>query len=175
VGAGHRELPFPNVLRLWIGETSLDEADQIVETLVLLETNIDDANPQVYEHVMGQLFAAGALDVTLQPVQMKKNRPGVLLSVLCQPGDAGRLQAILFGETITLGIRRIPCERVSLPRTIETASTPFGPIRLKVARWGEVRRVMPEYEDCARAAAAHHVPLLQVIAAAQAAYPRRDP
>ncbi len=172
VGAGGRDLPFPNVVRAWIGEAQASSSELVVETLMLLQTNVDDLNPQVYEHVMDQLFSAGALDVTLTAIQMKKNRPGEMLSVLCRPADADRLQSILFAETITLGVRRLACERVSLPRRIESVATPFGAINVKVARWGEVTRVVPEYEDCRRAAETHGVPLLQVMSMAQEAYRR---
>jgi hypothetical protein len=170
VGAGHRELSFPNVMRVWIGETQAAVGELLVETLSILETNIDDVNPQVYEHVMLQLFAAGALDVTLTPTQMKKNRSGILLSVLCNPADADKLQSIIFSETITLGVRHINCERASLPRKIEPVVTPFGLIKVKVAQWQNVTRVVPEYEDCRQAAEKHHVPLLQVMAEAQHEY-----
>lgn len=170
IGAGRRQLPFPNVIRVWIGEAPSAAGDLIYETLALLETNIDDLNPQVYEHVMHLLFAAGALDVTLTPIHMKKNRPGEMLSVLCQQQDADRLQSILFSESITLGVRRAACERICLPRTIVSVDTPYGSIPVKVAHWGGQTRVVPEYEDCRAAAEAHAVPLLHVMAAAQEAY-----
>lgn len=170
VGAGQRQMPFPNVVRVWIGETSPQNSNLIVETLSLLETNVDDLNPQVYEHVMHHLFEAGALDVTLTSIQMKKNRSGEMLSILCRPADAERLQSILFAEKITLGVRVSTCERVSLPRAIEAVATPYGKINVKVAHWQDVTRVMPEYEDCRRAAETHHISLLQVMAAAQEVY-----
>ena len=107
----------------------------LTETLTLLETNIDDLNPQVYEHVLTRLLAAGALDVTLTPMQMKKNRPATQLAVLCRPGDADALLPIILRETTTLGVRRIPIERVSLPRSLETVETRYGSVRVKVARW----------------------------------------
>ncbi len=173
-GAGRRELPFPNVVRVLTGEVPASGPELIVETLQLLETNVDDLNPQIYEHVFHRLFAAGALDVTLTPLQMKKNRPGEMLSVLCRPAQADALQAIIFAETSTLGVRRSRIERVSLPRTFETVETPFGAIRLKVARWGEITRATPEYEDCRRAAEAYHTPLVEVMAAAQEAYRSGD-
>lgn len=144
----------------------------MIESLSVLETNIDDMNPQIYEHVMNRLLSSGALDVTLTSIQMKKNRPGEMLSVLCRPADAAALQAILFAETTTLGVRRGMIERVSLPRTIEVVETPFGSIRVKVARWGDVARSMPEYEDCRRAAEAHQVAIVEVMEAAQAAWRR---
>jgi uncharacterized protein (TIGR00299 family) protein len=168
-GAGRRALPFPNVVRLWLGETEKSGEGLIVETLMVIETNIDDMNPQFYEYVMGRLLAGGALDVTITPVQMKKNRPGVLLNVLCRPEYGDGLVRILFEETTTLGVRRNLVERVSLPRRIETVNTPYGPIRVKVAEWDGGTRLMPEYEDCRAAAEAHHVPLPVVMAAAREA------
>jgi uncharacterized protein (TIGR00299 family) protein len=131
-GAGRRELPFPNVVRVWLGETPEPNDGLIVETLTLLETNIDDLNPQVYEYVLNRLLAAGALDVTLMPMQMKKNRPATQLTVLCRSNDADTLLPIILTETTTLGVRRSLVERVSLPRSIETVATRFGSIRVKV-------------------------------------------
>jgi pyridinium-3,5-bisthiocarboxylic acid mononucleotide nickel chelatase len=168
VGAGRRELPFPNVVRVLIGETANDDG-LIFETLTLLETNIDDLNPQVYEHVLNRLFEAGALDVTLTPIHMKKNRLATMLSVLCQADQAQALIRIVLAETTTLGVRQHPIERVSVPRSIETVSTPYGSIRVKVARWGDIERAAPEYEDCRRAAEEYHAPLIEVMDAARLA------
>ena len=165
VGAGRRDLPFPNVLRVLIGETA-DEG-LIVETLSMLATNIDDLNPQVYEQVMQHLFEAGALDVTLTPIHMKKNRPAITLSVLCQADKVAALRAIILTETTTLGVRHQTIERVSVPRSIETVNTPYGSIRVKVVRWQDIERAVPEYDDCRRAAEEHGVPLLTVMQAAQ--------
>ncbi len=165
VGAGRRDLPFPNVLRVLIGEAADDGL--IVETLSLLETNIDDLNPQVYEHVMQRLFETGALDVTLTPIHIKKNRPAITLSVLCQSDKVTALIKIILSETTTLGVRQQTIERVSMPRSIETVDTPYGSIRVKVVRWGDIDRAVPEYDDCRRAADAHSVPLTTVMAAAR--------
>jgi len=170
VGAGGRELPFPNVIRMWVGQTQESLGGLDLETLVVLETNIDDMNPQQYEHVMERLFEAGALDVNLAPLQMKKNRPATLLSVLCRPQTADLALEIILRETTTLGVRRYPVERFSLPRSIEITETSYGPIRVKRAEWGDIRRIVPEYEDCKRAAREHHVPLEQVMARARQAY-----
>ena len=169
-GAGQRDLPFPNVVRLWLGETQA-EPRLITEKLYLLETNIDDMNPQIFGHVMERLFSAGALDVTLTPMQMKKNRPAVLLSVLCHPEAVQTMTRILFEETTTLGVRRQVLERVCLPRAFETVQTPYGPIRVKVARWDEIEHRTPEYEDCRLAAEKHSVPISAVILAAQKGSP----
>jgi uncharacterized protein (TIGR00299 family) protein len=165
-GAGQRDLPFPNLVRLWLGETAASEG-LIVESLFLIETNIDDLNPQVYTHVMERLFASGALDVTLTSQQMKKNRPGVLLGVLCPPELSDDLMQIVFEETTTLGIRRQMVERISLPRACETIETVYGPIRVKVAKLSSGTRRTPEFEDCREAAEAHSVPVIEVIEAAR--------
>ena len=169
-GSGRRELPFPNVVRVWLGEAPSGNDGLLVETLTLLETNIDDLNPQVYEYVLNRLFFAGALDVTLTPLHMKKNRPATMLSVLCRTNDADMLLPIILMETTTLGVRRSTIERVSMPRAIETVETRFGSINVKVARWNDFVRAVPEYEDCRRAAEKHHVPLLEVMAAAREAF-----
>ena len=170
LGAGRRELPFPNVVRVWLGETSERNDGLIVETLTLLETNIDDLNPQVYEHVLNRLLAAGALDVTLTPMQMKKNRPATQLAVLCRLNDAEALLSIVLMETTTLGVRRSAIERVSLPRSIETVATRFGSIRVKVARWNDLVRAVPEYDDCKRAAEANGAALIEVLQAVRQAW-----
>lgn len=164
IGAGRRDLPFPNVIRLWLGEAPVLDG-LTLEPINILETNIDDMNPQLYAHVMDRLFNAGALDVTLTPQQMKKNRPAVLLSVLCRPELDETVMRILFEETTTLGVRRQTIERICMPRVFETVETPFGPIHIKVARWNEIVHRMPEYEDCRKAAAAHKVPLAVVMQA----------
>lgn len=166
IGSGQRRLPFPNVVRLWLGETETYEEGLIVETVTVVEANIDDMNPQVYGHLMERLFAVGALDVTLTPMQMKKNRPATLLGVICRPDAAHRAINIIFEETTTLGVRCYEVERSCLPRTIEAVETPFGTIRLKVTRWAGRTRKVPEYEDCRKAADANNVPLNDVRSAA---------
>jgi hypothetical protein len=171
-GAGRRDLPIPNVLRLLLGDAPPAAGGLITETLTLLETNIDDLNPELYEYVMARLFEAGALDVFLAPIQMKKNRPATLLRVLCRPGDAELLSGILFAETSTLGVRRQSIARDSLPRASHTVETPYGPVRVKVARWGEGQvqfKTAPEYDDCRRLAEAVGVPLREVYRAAERA------
>jgi uncharacterized protein (TIGR00299 family) protein len=166
IGAGRRDLPFPNVIRLWLGEAASVEG-LTIESLNILETNIDDMNPQIYAYMIERLFTAGALDVTLTPQQMKKNRPAVLLSVLCRPELDETVMHILFEETTTLGVRRQTVERICLPRSFEKVETPFGPIHIKVARWDGIEHRMPEYEDCRKAAEAHKVPLAVVMQAAK--------
>jgi len=118
--------------------------------------------------VLERLFAAGALDVFLTPIQMKKNRPATLLQVLARPADVEAMTAILFAETSTLGIRQQTVERHCLARTVEMVETPYGPVRVKVASWGNDRRkAAPEYEDCRRLAETNQVPLRQVYRAAE--------
>ena len=168
-GAGERELPVPNVLRVILGELDSPSGLQ-VEDLVMLESNIDDLNPEIYEHVTARLFAAGALDVILAPVQMKKNRPGTSLGVLCHLEDSEALRGILFAETTTLGVREHTVRRYALERQAITVQTPYGDVRVKVAKWGEDRqKASPEYEDCRKLAHEKSVPLLEVFQAAQEA------
>ncbi len=167
-GAGTRDLPIPNVLRLLVGEQS-PPGEAVIETLAVLETNVDDLNPEIYDYVMARLFEAGALDVFLSPIQMKKNRPATLLRVICRPDDAQTLTAILFAETSTLGVRQQTVARYALPRAMHSVETPYGPVRVKVARWAGGRKASPEYEDCRRLAELHGVPLRQVYRAAEGA------
>lgn len=162
-GAGTRNDPArPNVLRLLIGEAERAE-EMETESLMVLETNIDDMNPQFYDHIVARLFERGALDVTLLPMQMKKNRPGTLVQVLCHPDKAADLRATLFAETTTLGVREQFVTRYSLPREIISVETRFGNLRAKIARRPDGQTtIAPEYDDCIRAANAFNVPLRQV-------------
>ena len=126
--------------------------------------------PEWYGYVMEKLLAAGALDVYFAPVQMKKNRPGTLLTVICRPQDAGSLGTILLAHTTTLGVRRQDVQRLSLPRVAGVVDTRFGPIAVKVAALPDgKRRVAPEYEACRQAAEAHDASLWEVYQAALAA------
>lgn len=141
------------------------------ETIVVIETNIDDMNPQVYGFVMDRAFALGALDVFMIPAQMKKDRPGVLLTVLCQRVTVDPMIEMLLAETTTLGVRYYEARRRVLERTIETVETQYGPVRIKVARDGaRTLHFQPEYEDCARLAVSAKAPFFEVHAAAAAAY-----
>ena len=160
-GAGKSDFKTrPNVLRLIIGES--DRGMQ-AETLVLLETNIDDVNPQVYDYVMERLFNAGALDVWLTPIQMKKNRPAVTLSILCQIDKEKEMAGIVFEEGLTLGIRRQLVDRWSLPREIKIVKTKYGPIRVKIARYNEkIVRAAPEYDDCKKIAKEKDISLQRI-------------
>ncbi len=138
------------------------------QELAMLETNIDDLNPEIYEYVMGRLFDAGALDVFFAPIQMKKNRPATLLRVLCRPDDVPTMTAILFAETTTLGVREQRVQRHALRRESRTVTTPYGEVRVKVATLGDgAAKAAPEYEDCRRLAAEHGIPLREVYRAAE--------
>ena len=166
-GAGGWDLPIPNVLRLLLGEQTRFDTS-IIETLVTLETNIDDLNPQAYEYLMGRLFENGALDVSLTPIQMKKNRPALQVWVLCRPQDETSLGKILFEETSTLGIRRSLVERHSLPRSFQTVETPYGSVKVKLAHLSNgKKRPAPEYEDCKRIAQEKGVSLWEVYLATE--------
>lgn len=170
-GAGTRTTPEPNVLRVLLGEAA-DDGEGDAETLTLLETNIDDMNPEIHAYVVEKLLASGALDAYLTPIVMKKGRPAVMLSALCRPELAVGLRDLIFAETSTLGVRTQQVARHCLRRASVTADTPYGVIRVKVARWAGGEKAAPEYEDCRRAAEAYRVPLRDVYAAASAAYQR---
>ena len=160
-----------NVIRLCIGEVA-----QPIETesVQVLETQIDDMNPQFYGHVLDLLLDAGALDAFLTPVIMKKSRPGVLLTVLAPTALTGRLTKVIFRETTTIGLRSYPVSRRVLPRREATVETPFGAIRIKVVRQGNATRYTPEYEDCRQAALKASIPLADVYAAVHEAAGRLD-
>jgi uncharacterized protein (TIGR00299 family) protein len=165
-GAGTRDFPaHANVLRITIGEAASKlAANTSQETISVLEANLDDLNPQVFGYVMDRLLEAGALDVFGTPVQMKKNRPGNLLTVLAKPNDADKLAQIIFAETTTLGVRRREEKRQVLARKWQTVPTRFGDVRIKIASLnGTVTSYAPEYEDCRRIAAEHRVPLKLVM------------
>src|ERR1051326_682300 len=168
-GAGTRQYKdFPNVLRVLIGETKTDTAAD--ERLCMIETNIDDDSPQVLGHVMDRAFELGALDCYFTPVQMKKNRPGVLLSILCAPDRKEQLTELLFKETTTLGVRSYEVERRALRRSSKRVETQYGPIDVKVAHLnGHVVNQMPEFEQVRAAATKAGVPLKLVEEAVRAA------
>lgn len=172
-GAGDRDLPeTPNVLRVLVGETT-DSAPVI--RVVVLECEIDDMNPQIFGALMDRLYARGALDVYYQPVQMKKNRPGTLVTVVGRPADRDRLADVIFAETTTIGIRRQEMDRVCLAREIVPVDTPLGPVRFKVAiRNGRVVNAQPEFDDLLRVAAAHAVPIKAAQAIALASWQERE-
>ena len=163
-GAGTRDFDgHANVVRLTLGEASGD-VSQDEETITVIEANIDDLNPQVFGYVVDRLLEEGALDVFGMPVQMKKNRPGMLLTVLCRNQDASRLTDLIFIETTTLGVRQREEKRRTLAREWVTVATRWGNVRLKVASMnGATINYAPEYEDCRRIASEHHVPLKTVM------------
>ncbi len=149
-GAGSRELEIPNVLRLIIGEEIDEEGGPSLQAAVVLEANIDDMNPEIYEHVFEQLFSAGAQDVWISPITMKRGRPAATLSVLCDPADERGCRDVIFAETTTLGLRRRPVEKWALPREIIEVSVEGGTVRVKIGiSGGRVVGMAPEYADCA--------------------------
>ena len=165
LGAGSHDLPLPNILRLWVGNCSASSLlpEGNLETIVALETQIDDLNPQAIGYAFDALFAVGAVEVFTQAIGMKKSRPGILLTVLCPMAAVGDCERVLFRETSTLGIRRSHQQRTVLPRTIQTVETPYGPVRIKVAgNSPAILNAQPEYEDCARLARQHQLPWYEV-------------
>lgn len=159
-GAGSQDLSHPNLLRLMVGEREkgLEE-----EPLHVLETQIDDMNPQFYDHIMERLHLAGALDVFLTPVIMKKGRPGILVTVLGEEDKLQKLTKTLLTETTTLGVRRYPVQRQELSRVIQTVKTPYGPVRVKVSSFkGKAVQRTPEYEDLRILSKKAGLPLKQV-------------
>jgi len=163
-GAGTKDFPNrANVLRITIG----DKLESIeAQTVILLEANIDDSSPQILGYTMDELFLAGALDVTLTPVLMKKNRAGHILTVVAKPEDKDALASLILRETTTLGLRISSAERRTLPREFTEVKTPFGPVRIKVTGNG----FAPEFDDCQHLAREKKVPLKEVLAAANFAY-----
>ncbi|MFY7799706.1 MAG: nickel pincer cofactor biosynthesis protein LarC [Dolichospermum sp.] len=175
LGAGSLDLPIPNILRLWFGESEslqTDNSDFVehspnLETVTVLKTQIDDLNPQVFGYLFEALFAAGALDVFTQPIGMKKSRPGILLTVICHPDKLDNCEGVLFRETSTLGIRRTTEQRSILQREMQKVATIYGTISLKVAWGGKgtekvITNVQPEYEDCAVLAQQNNIPWREI-------------
>jgi len=165
LGAGSRQLPIPNILRLWIGEEAASvitnnsaATNTELETIAVLSTQIDDLSPQAIAYTFDALLTAGALDVFTQPIVMKKSRQAVLLTVICHPEKQSVCETILFRETTTLGIRCSIQQRSILQREIQKVSTPYGEVRVKIAGTnGNITNVQPEYEDCAQLAKANNV------------------
>ncbi|HTT33431.1 MAG TPA: nickel pincer cofactor biosynthesis protein LarC [Methylomirabilota bacterium] len=171
-GAGATDLEGqPNVLRIMIGEAAERAVAGFDEEISVIEANLDDMNPQIYGYFLEKALTAGALDVYTTPVQMKKNRPGVLLTVLCKPQDTNTLMSLIFAETTTFGARTYRAQRRTLPREFVNVSTEFGDVRIKVSRVnGRILHVAPEYEDCRKLAVEKNVPLQRVISEAFRAY-----
>ncbi|PYJ03197.1 MAG: nickel pincer cofactor biosynthesis protein LarC [Verrucomicrobia bacterium] len=177
-GLGTRDnLTRPNVLRAVLGKVSSERGaaseephDWETDTIAVLETNLDDLNPEILGHFIGQALAAGALDVFHTAIQMKKNRPGVLLTVLCAQGDANKFTELMLRETTTLGVRRSAAERRKLAREMRTVRTPYGEVTVKIGKLdGKVLQVAPEFESCKKLAERAKVPLKEVYDAARKA------
>ncbi|MBI3483739.1 MAG: LarC family nickel insertion protein, partial [Acidobacteria bacterium] len=175
-GAGSAELAEQaNVLRIFVGEAcSRETAAGWDETVTVIEANVDDMNPQIYGYFAQKAFEAGALDVFSTPVQMKKNRPGLLVTMVCAPATADTLVELIFRETTTIGVRAYEARRRILARETVSVETPHGVVRMKIARRnGHVLNAAPEYDDCSRIAAERGVPLKQVIAEAALAFEKQ--
>ena len=179
-GAGAKDFPTqPNVVRVMMGEGLEKEQGQAeivsVQTVSVIEANIDDMSPQLYGAFVEEALAAGALDVTCHPVQMKKNRPGLAVTILCRPSESEKFSDLLFEQTTTIGLRVYEARRRVLEREQVPVETKFGTIRMKVAtRNGQVVNFSPEYEDCRRLAAEKDVPLKQVLQEANFAYMKQN-
>ena len=184
-GAGTADLEGqPNVLRIMVGEevsaTKGEEQGALAgvpgllgfdEEIAVIEANLDDMNPQIYGYFLEKALGAGALDVYTTPVQMKKNRPGTLLTVLCKPQDTNALMSLIFAETTTFGVRTYRAQRRVLPREWVNVATDYGDVRIKVSRVnGRILHVAPEFEDCRKLAEEKKVPLQRVIAEAMRSY-----
>jgi pyridinium-3,5-bisthiocarboxylic acid mononucleotide nickel chelatase len=164
-GAGTADLEGqPNVLRIMFGESAEKTVPGYDEEIAVIEANLDDMNPQIYGYFLEKALSTGALDVYTSPVQMKKNRPGTLLTVLCKPQDANVLMSLIFAETTTFGVRSYRAQRRTLPREHVSVSTSFGDVRIKLSRVnGRILHVAPEYDDCRKLAVEKNVPLQRVI------------
>ncbi len=173
-GAGSRDLPdTPNVLRVLVGEAASDAPSHVV---VVIEAEIDDMNPQIFGVLMDRLLSDGALDVFYTAIQMKKNRPGTLLTVIAPADARERLTGIIFRESTTIGVRYREMTRECLDRDVMSVDTPFGPVRIKVARRdGVTLNASPEFDDCARIGRERDVPVKDVQAAATKAFLDRGP
>lgn len=163
-GAGTWDLPLPNVLRLYLG-TLPDDAER--DEVVVVETNIDDLNPEFYGHILDKLLATGALDAWLTPIMMKKGRPAVQLAVLTRAATLPSVTEVIFRETSSLGVRSYTAQRAVQPRRLVRVTVPWGEVQVKVATWGgKVTNLAPEYEDCRILAQKHGVPIKEVYQAA---------
>ncbi|MDP9339330.1 MAG: nickel pincer cofactor biosynthesis protein LarC [Acidobacteriota bacterium] len=171
-GAGTANLEGqPNVMRIMIGEATEKSSAAPDQEISIIEANLDDMNPQIYGYVLEKALSAGALDVYTTALQMKKNRPGTLLTILCRPEDAGKLMSLIFAETTTLGVRTHRAQRHVLPREWVNVSTSYGDVRIKLSRAnGRVLHAAPEYDDCRKLAVEKQVPLQQVISEALRTY-----
>jgi len=172
IGAGKRDLPWPNIMRLIVGESPTSENSKLIQ----IETNIDDMNPQVFGHVMEKLFVAGALDVFMIPIYMKKNRPATLLGVIAQKQDEAALAELILRETTTLGLRVQPIYRYEAQRNFRLLRTRYGDVKIKQKIVnGQVLQSIPEYEDCARLASENEVSLADIYAEVNKNLNRTEP
>jgi pyridinium-3,5-bisthiocarboxylic acid mononucleotide nickel chelatase len=164
-GAGTVDLETqPNVLRIMVGELAERSTDTHSGTIRVLEANLDDMNPQIFGYLLEKALAAGALDVFATSVQMKKSRPGTLVTILCKPEDENKFQEMLFAETTTLGVRSHLVERHALPREFVKVATRFGEVRVKLSRdAGRIQHASPEFDDCRKLAEEKNVPLHEVM------------
>jgi hypothetical protein len=164
-GAGQKDIEgFPNVLRIFLGEEISRQKSAHLPKVTVIETNIDDMNPQLYEYVMERLFDSGALDVSLTQVIMKKGRPGILLTVLCHEDKRADIMDIVLRETTTIGLRFHETSRIVLERKGKERKTEFGKVRVKVSKMRDgTVKVCPEYEDCKRIAQRYKIPLMEVM------------
>lgn len=168
-GAGVSEPVIPNLLRVMVGKSQEESGGYLMERVVVLETNIDDMNPQMYDYVIEKLLKMGALDVFLVPVQMKKNRPGTQIKVICSLELIGAISDFLIRETTTIGLRWRTEDRIKADRSVEELETRFGTLKFKVARInGKVINVAPEYDDCKRVALQKNISLKLVMETARA-------
>jgi uncharacterized protein (TIGR00299 family) protein len=166
-GAGRSDPSIPNLLRISIGEAAEEVKGLESERVAVIETSIDDMNPQIYDYVMEKMLKMGVMDVFLIPIQMKKNRPATLLTVLCSPGMVGQIADFLVTETTTIGLRWRIDSRLKAVREIKEIETPYGVIKFKVAKTGNrTVNVSPEYEDCKRVAMEKNIALKDVLEAA---------
>jgi uncharacterized protein (TIGR00299 family) protein len=166
-GCGDRDLEeHPNCLRLYLGEAG---SELLLDQVVTIETNIDDMSPEVFDHLFARCFETGAVDVFIEDIQMKKNRPAWKLSVLAPPVREEALSRLLLAETSTFGVRSTRWDRRMLKREIRTVETDFGPVQVKVGSGDGIFKASPEYEDCRKRSAEAKVPILDVYRAAQAA------
>ena len=167
-GAGQKDFPeAPNLVRLLIGAAAAESSALPTDDLVLLETNLDNMNPELQPALLAALFTAGALDAWLTPIVMKKGRPALLVTALAPPARAEAVTAALLEHSTTFGVRVLPCARRCLPREMRQVETPWGPVAVKVGFLeGRIITASPEYEDCARLAEQHSVPVKRIYAAA---------
>jgi hypothetical protein len=167
-GAGSRDLKIPNLLRVWLGEAE-EKQEYEGDEVILVETNIDNMNPEILGYALESLLERGALDVFMTPIFMKKNRPGTLLSILITPDKLDETLSVIFAETTSLGVRFQRLERRKLPRQLITVETSFGTVRVKVSHTGMEKRIIsPEYEDCREIAMRQGIPLRKVYEEAHA-------